>query len=184
MTGSRSNGPKGFEALTEIGRRLTQLAEEVQHKFENPDQNNPEGHSTQRSFTIDTPQGPLTGVAGYSFRFGGLGGTHSADAGADGPAYQEVKKPAQASQAERAEVREPLIDLYDEESEILITAEVPGIQIDDVKVELVDEDLVIETFGARKFHKILKLPHKADPTSLTTFLRNGILEIRLKKMQP
>lgn len=176
MVGSKSNGPKGFDALAEIGRRLTQLADEVQNKFENSDGDTSDGHSSQRSFTIDTPQGPLTGVAGYSFRFGGL--HDGAEQSSDSAAFKEVQKTAKPQEAD---VREPLIDIYDEQTEILITAEVPGIHIDDVKVELIAEKLVIETFGDRKFHKVLTLPDKTDPASLTTHLRNGILDIRLKK---
>ncbi|MEM7621369.1 MAG: Hsp20/alpha crystallin family protein [Pseudomonadota bacterium] len=182
MVGSKSDGPKGFDAIFEIGRRLTQLAEDVQHKFENANENRPEGQSTQHSFTIDTPQGPLTGVAGYSFRFGGLDGDSGGSAGEQG--FQEVKKDksASASQSTASEVREPLIDIYDEDAEILITAELPGIGIDDVKVELLSDVLVIETFGERKFSKNMTLSHKCDPSSLVTSLRNGILEIRLKKI--
>jgi len=92
---------------------------------------------------------------------------------------------------EIAEVREPLVDLFDETEEILIVAELPGVQEEEIQVEIQDDILALETTGERKYAKEVLLPSASpggagmpspiDPASLTKTYKNGILELRLKK---
>ncbi len=82
---------------------------------------------------------------------------------------------------EIAEVREPLLDLFDETGEILIVAELPGVQEEEIHVELQDDILTLETTGERKYAKEVLLPNPVDPESLTKTYKNGILELHLKK---
>jgi len=82
---------------------------------------------------------------------------------------------------EVADVREPLVDLFDEAEEILIVAELPGVQEEEINVELKDDILRLETSGERKYAKEILLSDPVNPTSLTKTYKNGILEIRLQK---
>jgi len=80
-----------------------------------------------------------------------------------------------------ADVREPLVDLFDEADEIVLVAEMPGANEEDVTVELHDDVLVLETTGERKYAREVLLPAAVDAASLRKTFRNGILELKLKK---
>jgi HSP20 family protein len=80
-----------------------------------------------------------------------------------------------------AEVREPLVDLFDEEQEIVIVAELPGVGQGEIHVEVQEDILSLETSGERKYAKEILLPEAVDAATLQKAYKNGILELRLKK---
>jgi len=80
-----------------------------------------------------------------------------------------------------AEVREPLVDLFDEEQEIVVVAELPGVAEEEVHIEIQDDILSLETTGERKYAKEILLPESVDATTLQKAYKNGILELRLRK---
>ncbi len=80
-----------------------------------------------------------------------------------------------------ADVREPLVDVFDEPDEIVLVAEMPGANEEDVSVELHGDVLVLETSGERKYAREVLLPAAVEPESMQKTFRNGILEIKLKK---
>ena len=80
-----------------------------------------------------------------------------------------------------ADVREPLVDVFDEDEEIVIVAEIPGVGGEDVKVEVRDDILHLETTGDRKYEKEVLLSGTVDPKSMQKKFTNGILELRLKR---
>jgi HSP20 family protein len=80
-----------------------------------------------------------------------------------------------------AEVREPLVDVFDEEQEIVIVAELPGVAEDEVHIEVQDDILSLETTGQRKYAKEILLPEPVDAETLQKAYKNGILELRLRK---
>jgi len=82
-----------------------------------------------------------------------------------------------------AEVREPLVDLFDEEQEIVIVAELPGVSEEEIHIEVQDDILSLETTGERKYAKEILLPGTVEATTLQKTYRNGILELRLKRAQ-
>ena len=82
---------------------------------------------------------------------------------------------------EVAEVREPLVDVFDEAQEIVIAAELPGVSETEIHIEIQDDVLSLETNGERKYAKEILLPTEVDAASLQKTYKNGILELRLKK---
>ena len=80
------------------------------------------------------------------------------------------------------EEREPITDIFNEETEIIVIAEMPGIEESDLKIELNEDILEISATGTgRIYRKELLLPVKASKQNLTHKFTNGILEIRIKK---
>ncbi len=78
--------------------------------------------------------------------------------------------------------RKPISDLFDEEDEIKIYAEMPGVNEEDIKVVLKEKLLNISVrSGDRKYHEEFLLPVRVKPETLTSSYKNGILEIRMKK---
>jgi len=82
---------------------------------------------------------------------------------------------------EVAEVREPLVDVFDEKDEIVIAAELPGVSEEEIQVEVQEDVLSLQTNGARKYAKEVLLPAAVEADSLKKTYTNGILELRLKK---
>ncbi len=80
-----------------------------------------------------------------------------------------------------ADVREPLVDVFDEDEEVVVVAELPGVGEGEIEIDVRDDILSLETTGERKYAKEVLLPDDVDATSLQQTYRNGILELRLKK---
>lgn len=80
-----------------------------------------------------------------------------------------------------AEVREPLVDVFENEEEITVVAELPGVEDKDIKTDVKERTLRIyaET-GERKYSKEVELP-AAVTDEIESSYKNGVLEIRLKK---
>lgn len=80
------------------------------------------------------------------------------------------------------EVREPIVDIFDEEDHISVIAELPGVSGDEIKVEVAGDILNLTASDRdRKYAKEILLPGKVKPESVKTSYRNGILEITMEK---
>jgi len=80
------------------------------------------------------------------------------------------------------EVREPMVDVFDEEDRILVIAELPGVSESDIKIEVAGDILNLAASDKdRKYAREILLPGKVKPDSVKTAYKNGILEIILEK---
>ncbi len=80
------------------------------------------------------------------------------------------------------EVREPIVDVFDEEDHIRLIAELPGVSEDKIKIEVTGDILNLTASDTdKKYAKEILLPSKVKPSSLKTTYKNGILEIKLDK---
>lgn len=78
--------------------------------------------------------------------------------------------------------REPLIDIMEQDEDIIIVAELPGITHDDLRVKVSDYSVAIHVDTEdRKYAKDLDLPAPVDPNSTKVNFNNGILEIQIQK---
>ncbi len=112
------------------------------------------------------------GVYGFSIRTG-VGGTTQVER------FGNIRTTDEGPEV--AEVREPLVDLFDEEGEILVVIELPGVAEEEIHVEIHDDVLSLETSGQRKYAKEVLLPSTVQAESLRQTYRNGILELRMAK---
>jgi HSP20 family protein len=79
--------------------------------------------------------------------------------------------------------REPLVDVLEEDEDVVIVAELPGVERDDIDLHTAYDELVISVdTPERRFHKELRLPARVDPNSARTSYKNGVLQVRLKKI--
>ncbi|MGB9613699.1 MAG: Hsp20/alpha crystallin family protein [Candidatus Margulisiibacteriota bacterium] len=95
----------------------------------------------------------------------------------------------------------PAIDVAETKTEVLITAELPGMTENDVSIEVEEDSVVLR--GERKeitdieregwvrkersfgrFYRRITLPSKVDPDKGEATFKNGILFIRLPKIKP
>ena len=80
------------------------------------------------------------------------------------------------------EVREPIVDVFDEKDHILVIAELPGVSESKVKIEVAGDILNLTASDKdKKYAKEILLPGKVKPAPLKTTCKNGILEITLEK---
>jgi HSP20 family protein len=80
------------------------------------------------------------------------------------------------------EVREPIVDVFEEAGHMLVLAELPGIGKRHVKIEFEDDVLTISAErGAKKYRKEVLLPRNLSKERMKIACRNGILEIKCLK---
>ncbi len=79
--------------------------------------------------------------------------------------------------------REPLIDIINNEDEIIIIAEIPGVSKEDIKLNVSENSLIISVLNNRKYYKELNFEEKIDPNSIQTSYKNGVLQVKLKKKE-
>lgn len=80
------------------------------------------------------------------------------------------------------EEREPLVDVLEEGKYVVVVAELPGVEKEEINLRATEDALTISVDTAdRKYHKELALPAKVDPKSAKASYKNGVLEVRLTK---
>jgi len=80
------------------------------------------------------------------------------------------------------EIREPIVDIFDEKDHILVVAELPGVSEDKIKIEVAGDILNLAASNRdRKYAKEILLPTKVKAGPVKTSYKNGILEVTLKK---
>lgn len=102
--------------------------------------------------------------------------------------------------AAATEITTPAVDLYEEKDDIVVKAELPGMEKDDIEVNLSDNRLTIKgektqeeevkkegyyrserSYGS--FVRTLELPREVQTDKIKAAFKNGILEIRLPKTE-
>jgi HSP20 family protein len=80
------------------------------------------------------------------------------------------------------DVREPLVDVHEEDDHVLVLAELPGVSKKDVQVELACDRLTITAQrGEKRYHKEVVLPGSFSSQAMRWDCTNGILRIRLQR---
>lgn len=84
---------------------------------------------------------------------------------------------------EVTEKRDPLVDIFDEDKAIKVMADLPGIEKGDIDLELTNDLLTIKVdTPTRKYYNQVKLPTLVEKKILESTYKNGILEVKLKKI--
>jgi len=77
---------------------------------------------------------------------------------------------------------EPLVDVLEERSRIIIVAEFAGLKEDSLRINVGNHKLTLCAQALnRKYYKSLNLPKRVIPNTICTKYKNGVLEIQLKK---
>ena len=85
------------------------------------------------------------------------------------------------------EYREPLIDVMEGDKNISVTAELPGVNKEDIDLSLDEENgtLIIKVdTPQRKYYKEVNLPSRVKPDKVSATYKNGILDIVLERETP
>lgn len=121
---------------------------------------------------LRNPEGTSPFVFGFSMK-----------PGPDGkPVIQRFGNPPMDEGAESAHSLEPLVDVVEENDEIIVVAEVPGVERDEIKVRIKGTSLTIHADNPeRPYHTVIDLPAEVRKEDAKSAIRNGVLEVRLKK---
>lgn len=163
-----------FKGLSDLIERLGDLADQGEELSHN---STTEGKS---------PSGkPLRAVYGFSVKFGGgnegmkvepFGHTRAAAPRTTPKDNREAQKAAPVH-----EVREPMVDLFEEKDGVHLVAEMPGIAASDVRLEIKEDILVLKAeSGDKKYWKELVLPRPYRREDAAITCNNGMVEIWLK----
>jgi HSP20 family protein len=101
---------------------------------------------------------------------------------------------------EELDVRVPTVDVYEEKDDIIVKAELPGMDKDNIEVNLTDHTLTIKgekrkeeeakeenyyrserSYGS--FLRTLELPKDVHGDKVKASFKNGILEVRMPKIE-
>ena len=88
-----------------------------------------------------------------------------------------LETPRPALEGEEIKTRDPLVDVILTESAIFLTAEMPGISRDHVRVRLEEGQLLIHGEGERQYLTRVDLPADADRDTLKYTYTNGVLDV-------
>jgi len=123
--------------------------------------------------------GPL--VWGYSITVGPDGKPVVREFGNLKPSFR--KRPWEPPFSLKEE-REPLVDVIESDDEIRVVAELPGVEKKDINLYATSNTLTINVdTEERKYHKELELPAEVEPKSARSTYKNGVLEVKLKKVE-
>ncbi len=148
---------KGIEKLVDLAGKLDEKG----------------GISKEGEINFDHLKKGMKGVYGFTINTAG-GGAPKVET------FGNIKKTPEGPKVD--EEREPITDIFDEKKELVIIAEMPGIEETDLKIDLKEDILEIKAVSkSRTYRKELLLPVKVMKQNLHHKFTNGILEIRIKK---
>ena len=166
---------KGLEDLPLVGglfkglEKFIDLAEKVEEA----------GGEIKRKGEIKGDDGKIKGIYGFSIK-SGIGNIPKVQTFGN---IRPVEKKAGKREIKITETREPIVDVFDEKDHVLIVAELPGVLEESIKLNLKGDILILEAGDEkRKYSKEILLPAKVDFEQRETNFKNGILEIKLKKI--
>ncbi|MBA3063017.1 MAG: Hsp20/alpha crystallin family protein [Atribacteria sp.] len=149
---------KGIEKLIDLAADLKEAGGEIKKEGEIDLSNLKKGMKGVYGFSIKT----MTGGRPVVESFGNIKKTPK------GPTVEEE--------------REPLTDVFDEKEEVRVYAEIPGVNEEDIKLDLKGDILdILAKSGDRKYHKEILLPVKVKSETLISSYKNGILEVKIRK---
>lgn len=171
-----STGNRGGKGLGDILKGLGDLVDklsEVESQVEEKLARGEDG-STSREGEWRSRDGRVRGIYGVNVKVG-LGGKDM-----EFEPFGHIRRPAQPSGKDAVveELREPIVDVFEEADHILIVAEMPGVTAADVQLSLEGDLLTISACRAdRRYQKELQLPTPIDLARATTTANNGVIEI-------
>jgi len=92
-------------------------------------------------------------------------------------------KPAAKGLVEQSEIRQPLVDslLNEKENTLTITAEMPGVNKEDIKLNVTDQYVTVQAErGDKKYHADIPVSVNLEESSAKAAYSNGILELKIR----
>jgi HSP20 family protein len=131
------------------------------------------GEQLSQSGEIQGKGKDIKGVYGFSIKVG-LG-----NEGVKVEPFGNIHKDEATGQSVVREIREPMVDVFEEKDHTLVVAEMPGISAESVQLDVKDDLLTIYAEkGDKKYRKEVLLPKAYPKEKMLVSCNNGILEIK------
>ena len=149
-----------FKGLADLIEKLGDLAEKGEHlkksgEFQHQD---------------------VKGVYGFSVKVG-LGDKGGKEVKVE--PFGNVRRDETTGETVVQEIREPVMDVFEEKDHVLVVAEMPGISAKDVRLEVKDDLLTIYAEKRdKKYRKEILLPRAYPRDKMKVSCNNGIVEIK------
>jgi len=89
------------------------------------------------------------------------------------------EKPLGLPRTALKEMREPLVDIFEEDNNVKVYAELPGVEKEEIELNFGNGYIDVR---ARNFHKVIDLPHVQTSTdAVSTEYKNGVLQITIPR---
>ena len=156
-----------LNGLSDIVEKLNKISE------------NGESLSDTGNFTTSSKTGGIRGVYGFTVKTG-LG--EKGDAIRVEP-FGNMHKDKETGEVVVQEIHEPLVDVFEDEYATTLVAEMPGVGLEDIQIEVQDDVLTISAKkGEKKYCKEMLLNHILSKEHLKVTCNNGIVTIRCEKV--
>jgi HSP20 family protein len=131
--------------------------------------------NTFKDFNFEQLEPGKSFVHGFNFSIGPNGKTKIKEFGNHSKKLEEGK-------TVYSDEREPLTDIIEGDDEIFVTVEIPGVEKDDIILNIEEFSLDINVNSPnRKYHKKINLPYAVIPNKSKATYKNGILDIAIKR---
>ncbi|MCL5098211.1 MAG: Hsp20/alpha crystallin family protein [Candidatus Omnitrophica bacterium] len=131
------------------------------------------GDELRRTGQIHGSGNEVKGIYGFTVKVG-LG-----DQSPQVEPFGNIRRDKKSGKTVVQEIREPVVDLFEEDDCLLIIAEMPGVSAADVRLDLKDDVLTISAEKKdKKYRKEILLPGSFDKEKITLTSNNGVLEIK------
>lgn len=116
-------------------------------------------------------------IHGFNIHFGSDGKPHIEQFG---------NRPLKNSDGKHtiSDEREPLTDVIEGDEEVSITVEIPGVEKEDIDLNVTENTLEISVDNPkRKYHRLIDLPCNVLPKTSKASYKNGILDVVIKRKE-
>ena len=118
----------------------------------------------------------VKGVYGFSVKVG-LGDKGDKEIKVE--PFGTIRRDEKSGETVVQEIREPVVDVFEEKDHTLVVAEMPGVSTKDVKLTVQDDLLTIYAEKRdKKYRKEILLPRSYPQEKMKMSCNNGILEIK------
>jgi len=166
--GKSSHGEVGF-GLGGILKGLTDLVEKLDDLKES-------GGELSKTGEILGKNQQVKGIYGFTVKVG---------LGNDQPrveAFGNIRQDARSGRTVVQEVREPVVDVFEEKDHVLVVAEMPGISAEDIHIEIDGDLLTLSAArGDKKYRKEVQLPGSFSRANAEVSCNNGVIEIKCRR---
>ncbi|HVW27674.1 MAG TPA: Hsp20/alpha crystallin family protein [Polyangiaceae bacterium] len=95
-----------------------------------------------------------------------------------------ITKKNQTTAAEDPRPTSPALDVFENDGEFLLVADLPGVAQGGAEVTLDRDRLVLQASGVRKFRRELVVPPSVDGEHVSATMKAGVLTVHLPKRAP
>ncbi len=153
-----------FDEIDELMRRFEEEFEDMEKEFEDMLRSSPSGGEGPYYYGVRVYVGP-DGVP-HIEQFG------------------NIKKGKGGNKVIISDETEPMVDVMEHGDEVWVVADLPGVEKDQIKVSSDGKTVTIRAEGdKRKYYKEVELPAEVDPSTAKATYKNGVLEIKFKKVR-